>query len=132
MTKKLLSIFLAALMLVMVPLSVSAETTVQPRYTYTAMHSTTLIINDDVAIVESFVDGYSTVTSIKMTLTLQKKVLWWWDDVTEWSDIAPRDSLTMSESTTIGSGTYRAKLVAVVCSGTESETIEGYSSEKTN
>ncbi|MBP3390676.1 MAG: hypothetical protein J6L58_03205, partial [Clostridia bacterium] len=126
------SIFLAALMLVMVPLSVSAETTVQPRYTYTAMHSTTLIINDDVAIVESFVDGYSTVTSIKMTLTLQKKVLWWWDDVTEWSDIAPRDSLTMSESTTIGSGTYRAKLVAVVCSGTESETIEGYSSEKTN
>ena len=67
-----------------------------------------------------------------MTLTLQKKVLWWWDDVAEWSDIAPNRTLSMSESTTVGSGTYRAKLVAVVCSGTESETIEGYSSEKTN
>jgi len=89
-------------------------------------------INNNVALVESFVSGYSTATSIKMTLTLQKKVLWWWDDVAEWSDIAPNRTLSMSESTTVGSGTYRAKLVAVVCSGTESETIEGYSSEKTN
>lgn len=132
MTKKFLSIFLAALMLIMVPLSVSAETTVQPRYTYTGSHSTKLVINDNVAIVESYVSGYSTATSIKMTVTLQKKVLWWWDDVTEWSNIAPRNYLSISESTTVGSGTYRAKLVAVVCSGTESETIEGYSSEKTN
>lgn len=132
MTKKLLSIFLAAVILVMVPLSVNAETAVQPRYTYTASHSTTLVIKNNVATVESCLDGYSTVTSVKMTLTLQKKVLWWWNDVTEWSDITPNRTLTMSESTTVGSGTYRAKMVAVVCSGTESETIEGYSSEKTN
>lgn len=132
MTKKLLSIFLAVLMLIMVPLSVSAETTVQPRYLYTGSHATTLIINNDTALVESHVEGYSTATSIKMTVTLQKKVLWWWDDVIEWSNIAPRNYLSISESTTVGSGTYRAKLVAVVCSGTESETIEGYSSEKTN
>ena len=132
MTKRLLSVFLAVLMFVMVPLSVSAETAVQPRYSYTAYHTTTLIIKNDVAYVESIVSGYSLATSIKMTLTLQKKVLWWWDDVTEWSDIAPNSRLSMSESTSIGSGTYRAKLVAVVCSGTNSETIEGYSSEKTN
>lgn len=132
MTKKLLSIFLATLMIIMVPLSVSAETAVQPRYSYTNSHSTTLVIQNDVAIVESYVSGYSTVTSVKMTLTLQKKVLWWWNDVAEWSDITPNRTLTMSESTTVGSGTYRAKLVALVCSGTESETIEGYSSEKTN
>ena len=132
MMKRLLSIFLVVLILVMVPLSVSAETTVQPRYTYTAMHSTTLVIQNDVAIVESYVSGYSTVTSVKMTLTLQKKVLWWWDDVAEWSDITPNRTLEMSESTTVGSGTYRAKLVAVVCSGTESETIEGYSNEYSN
>ena len=132
MTKKLLSIFLAALMLIMVPLSVSAETAIQPRYSYTWSHSTTLIIDNDSALVESWVEGYSTATSIKMTVTLQKKVLWWWDDVTEWSNIAPRNYLSISERTTVGSGTYRAKLVAVVCSGTESETIEGYSSEETN
>lgn len=132
MTKKLLSIFLAVLMFIMVPLSVSAETVVQPRYTYTGSHATILVIDNDVATVESYVNGYSTVTSIKMTVTLQKKVLWWWNDVTEWSNIAPRNYLSISESTTVGSGTYRAKLVAVVCSGTESETIEGYSSEETN
>ena len=132
MTKKLLSIFLAVLMFIMVPLSVSANTTVQPRYTYTAMHTTNLIINDDVAVVESYVSGYSTVTSIKMTVTLQKKVLWWWSDVEEWSNIAPNRTLSLSGSTTVGSGTYRAKLVAIVCSGSEDETIEGYSSEKTN
>lgn len=132
MTKKLLSIFLAVLMLIMVPLGVSAETVIQPRYAYTGEHSTSLIINNNVATVESYVNGYSTATSIKMTVTLQKKVLWWWDDVTEWSNIAPRNYLSISESTTVGSGTYRAKLVAVVCSGTESETIEGYSGEETN
>ena len=132
MTKKLLSIFLAALMLIMVPLSVSAETTIQPRYSYTNSHSTGMVINNNVATVESYVQGYSTATSIKMTVTLQKKVLWWWDDVTEWSNIAPRNYLSISESTTVGSGTYRAKLVAVVCSGTESETIEGYSGEHSN
>ncbi len=132
MTKRLLSVFLAVLMFVMVPLSVSAETAVQPRYSYTGSHSTTLIIKNDVALVESVVTGYSTATSIKMTLTLQKKVLWWWSDVTEWSDITPGRYLSMSESTTVGSGTYRAKLVAVVCAGTESETIEGYSNEYSN
>ena len=132
MTKKFLSVFLAILMLIMMPLGVSAETAVQPRYTYTGSHSTTLFIQNNTAIVESVISGYSTVTSVKMTLTLQKKVLWWWDDVAEWSDITPNRTLEMSESTTVGSGTYRAKMVAVVCSGTESETIEGYSSEKTN
>lgn len=132
MAKKLFSLLLAALILILVPLSVSAETTVQPRYIYTGSHSTTLIISNDVAVAESVLNGYSTVTSIKMTLTLQKKVLWWWNDVTEWSDIVPNRDIAMSESTTVGSGTYRVKMVAVVCSGTESETIEGYSSEKTN
>lgn len=132
MTKRLLSVFLAVLMFVMVPLSVSAETAVQPRYSYTGSHSTTIVIKNDVAYVESVVDGYSTVTSIKMTLTLQKKVLWWWSDVTEWSDITPGNYLSMSERTSVGSGTYRAKLVAVVCAGTNSETIEGYSNERSN
>ena len=132
MTKRILSVFLAILMMALVPLSVGAEAAVQPRYIYTAVHSANLVIKNDIATVEGYVDGYSTVTSIRMALTLQKKVLWWWDDVTEWSNIAPRNTLSISESTTVGSGTYRAKLVAVVCSGTESETIEGYSSEKTN
>lgn len=132
MTKKFLSIFLAVLMLIVVPLSVSAEATVQPRYLYTSSHATTLVISNNVAYVESYLDGYSTATSVKMTLTLQKKVLWWWDDVAEWSDITPNSTISMSESATVGSGTYRAKMVAVVCSGTNSETVEGYSGEKTN
>lgn len=132
MTKKFISVFLVAIMIIILPLGVSAETTVNPRYSYVAEHYTSLSISNNVASVVSVLHGNSLTTSIKITLTLQKKVLWWWDDVTEWSDITPSNSLTMSESTTVGSGTYRAKMVALVCSGTESETIEGYSSEKTN
>lgn len=133
MPKKIISILLIALILISVPLAVSAETSVQPRYTYVSYHSTALVIKNDVAYVESSVDGNSSVTSVKMTLTLQKKVLWWWDDVTEWTDITPSRTLTMSESTSVGSGTYRVKLVARACAGSAaSEEIEGYSNEATN
>ena len=134
MPKKLLSILLTLLILILVPLSVYAETTVQPRYAHVMSHMTDLIINSDVADIESFISGDSYVTSIKMTLTLQKKILWWWDDVEEFSDITPSNSIEMYETTIVGSGTYRVKMTARVCfgSGTNYEDIEGYSGEQTN
>ena len=134
MPKKLLSILLTLLILILVPLSVCAETTVQPRYAHVMSHMTDLIINNDVADIESFIHGDSYVTSIKITLVLQKKVLWWWDDVEEFSDITPSNSINVTETTIVGSGTYRVKMTARVCfgSGTNYEDIEGYSGERTN
>ncbi len=133
MSKKIISLLLAILIFTLVPLSVSAETAVQPRYTYTSYHETNLTIINDVAYCESTLTAYSTATSINMTLTLQKKVLWWWDDQEEWVKSRPDNDIEMSESTTIGSGTYRVKMVARVCAGSSaSETVEGYSGEKSN
>ncbi len=133
MIKKVLSIFLVVLMLAVVPLGVSAET-VQPRYAHVTRHSTTLSISNDVANITSQVIGDNDVTSIKMTLVLQKKTVLWWSDVAEFSDIAPRTSLTMIESYAVGSGKYRVKMTARVCfgSGPNYEDIEGYSAEKSN
>ena len=121
MIKKVMSVFLTLLILAIVPLSVSAETSVQPRYSYIMGHSTSLVIKNDIAYCEGYVDGDTSVTSVKMTLTLQKKVLWWWDDVIEWSDITPNSTLSMSESTSVGSGTYRVKMWARVCAGSTAE-----------
>ncbi len=133
MIKKIMSVFLTLLILAIVPLSISAETSVQPRYSYIMSHSTSLVIKDDIANCEGYVDGDTYVTSVKMTLTLQKKVLWWWDDIIEWSDITPNSTLSMSESTSVGSGTYRVKMWARVCAGSAAdEEIECYSGEKTN
>lgn len=133
MSKKIISLLLAVLIFTLVPLSVSAETAVQPRYTYTSSHVTTLTILNDVAYCESSLNAYSTATSINMTLTLQKKVLWWWEDQEEWVKSRPNTSISMSESASIGSGTYRVKMVARVCAGSaDSETVEGYSGEKSN
>lgn len=133
MSKRIISVLLAVLIFTLVPLSVSAETAIQPRYTYTANHVTTLTIINDVAYCESSLTAHSTATSINMTLTLQKKVLWWWDDQEEWVKSRPNTSITMSESTSVGSGTYRVKMVARVCAGSSaSETVEGYSGEESN
>lgn len=132
MTKRIFSILLAVIIFTMIPLGVSAEAAVQPRYTYTAVHSAALVIKDDVATVEGYVDGYSSVTSIRLTLTLQKKVLWWWSDVTEWGKTVQDNYASMSKTESVGGGTYRVKLVATVYSGSASETVEGYSSEKKN
>lgn len=134
MPKKLLSILLTLLILILIPLSVSAETAVQPRYAHVIEHETILNIDSDVAEIDSFIHGDSYVTSIKITLLLQKKVLWWWDDVEEFSDITPNSSIEVFETTIVGSGTYRVKMTARVCfgSGTNYEDIEGYSGEQTN
>ena len=133
MSKKILSIFLTVLLLAIIPLSASAEASVQPRYTFVASEFVDLSISGGVAYADCDVTGYSNVTSIKVTMTLQKKTLWWWEDVTEWSSITPSKSIVMSESTSVGSGTYRVKMVALVCAGTSaSEEIEDYSDEVKN
>ena len=134
MTKKALSIFLALLIFAIIPLSAGAETAVQPRYLHVTDHYTALSISNDVASISSCVNGDGQVLSIKMTLVLQKKTLWWWNDVTEFSDITPSNSLVMTETYSVGGGTYRVKMTARVCygSGSAYEDIEGYSAEKSN
>ena len=67
----------------------SAETVdnqVQPRYTYTSGISATLTNSNGKAMCAGNVDGYSgETTKIVLTVTLQKKTLFWWSEVEEWT-----------------------------------------------
>ena len=78
------------------------------------------------------VNGYAgTATKIKITMTLQKKTLFWWSKDTSWTTTVSDYYASLSKTASVGSGTYRVKAECVVYSGSASETITQYSSERT-
>lgn len=129
MKKRIFSLVLAVLMLFTFNMCASAETAVQPRYSYTNYVKGELNISNLQAKCIGSVDGADNVTCIKMKVTLQKKQLLWWDDVTSWQyDV--NDSV-VSRSYNYGpvdSGTYRVHVEATVYVGTASETVSDTSS----
>lgn len=60
------------------------------------------------------VSGYTNCTSIKITATIQKKNLWWWDDVKSFTETTSGSSARLSKSHSVGSGSFQ--LVANVWS----------------
>lgn len=111
--------------------SESGESQIQPRYDYTATISCSLNNSSGKAQCVGVVGGYSgTTTKIVIKMTLQKKTLFWWSKVQEWSSTTNAHTAAMSKTVSVDSGTYRVKLVATVYSGSKSEEIEMYS--KTN
>ena len=98
---------------------------VQPRYAYTSSVSTDLYISGGKATCNSKVNGKATATQIEATQYLEKKVLWWWEEVDHWSDTSYTKTLYMSNSKdNLDSGTYRVRTVATVYSGTDYEIVE--------
>lgn len=104
---------------------------VQPRYSYCRSMSVNLSFSDGSAICRSRCDGYKDLTDfISVEMTLQKKVLWWWDDVTSWSATYSSATASMSETHNVGSGTYRVKTeFTITANDGDTETITGYSEE---
>lgn len=102
--------------------------TVQPRYAYTESISTDLYISGGKATCTSIVSGMPAATKIVATQYLEKKVLWWWDEVNHWDKTVNSDYLYMCNSEdNIDSGTYRARTVAYVYCGTDYEIVEDIS-----
>lgn len=98
---------------------------VQPRYAYTSSIYSNLSISDGKATCTSTVTGMPTVTKIVATQYLEKKVLWWWEEVAHWSDTSYTKTLYMNNSKSgLDSGTYRVRTVASVYSGTDYEIVE--------
>ena len=63
-------------------------------------------------------------------MTLQKKVLWWWDDVTSWSATYSSETASMSETHNVGNGTYRVKTeFTITANDGNTESITSYSEE---
>lgn len=104
---------------------------VQPAYLYTVSIYSTLTITNSKASCNSTVIGMSG-TTIEGTQYLEKKVLWWWDEVDHWDQSSSTDTLYINNSKdNLSSGTYRVRTVATVYSGSNSEDVEGTSSEVT-
>ena len=56
-------------------LSTASESTVQPRYQYANTVATTLTSSSGKAVCGATLAGFSSVTKVKITMTLQKKTL---------------------------------------------------------
>ncbi len=106
---------------------------IQPCYEFTKSNNETLAISNDSALCGSTLTGYSgTTTKITIKMSLEKKVLWWWSEQTSWTATFNSYRGSLSKSYSVGGGTYRVKAVYTVYSGTQSETITGYSQEVKN
>ena len=134
--KKLISFLLASVISIsaFAVVSVSADTeldtviteTVQPRYAYVNSTSTDLYISNGKATCTSIIKGMPTVTKIVATQYLEKKVLWWWEEVDHWDKTVNGDYLYMcnSKNNLDDGATYRVRTVATVYSGTDYEIVE--------
>ena len=106
---------------------------VQPRYSYCSSVKTQLSVYNGNANCVSSCIGYSSLTrSISIDMTLQKKVLWWWDDVTSWNATYSGEYASMSRTESVGGGTYRVKTeFTITANDGNTESITEYSEEVT-
>lgn len=102
--------------------------TVQPLYNYISDSTTSIKkLDGQVQCIASLTGYKGTTTKIVITITLQKKILLFWDDVKTWTKTYETYYGTLSKTSDVSGGTYRFKAVYKVYSGTKSETITKYS-----
>ena len=141
MFKKVLSILMVIVLCFSLGLTANAEdfsgsessndSSVQPRYSYTASVSTTLTNSDGNATCGTSVSGYfDLATKIKITMTLQKKTLLWWSEVETWTVTVNDYFASIYKTTAVKSGKYRVKADIVVYNYSASENITKYSTER--
>lgn len=145
MSKRIISVILSVILCSFIGLSVQAESatyldnsrainnsdTIQPYYNYASSVNVTLSNSSGNAKCTTIVNGYvDTATKIKITMTLQKKTLFWWSEVNSWTTTVSDESAYFTKTASVNSGTYRIKAECIVYSGSNSETITQYSSER--
>lgn len=135
--KKLICILMAFALMFSAGISASAYSsgnTASPYYLYTYSANAALSITGGTATCTGKIAGNSTVTKIVATLYLEKKNGSSWNVVNGavWSGSVSGNSLSMAKTKDyLGSGTYRARIVGTVYSGSKSEPVEKTSSEVT-
>lgn len=94
------------------------EPEIQPYYSYTSKVKTSLSFSGEKAMCSANLTGKSgTTTKVKITMTLEKKVLFWWSEKQTWTQTFNSYSGTL------------AKTYSDANSGTKSETITDTSAE---
>ena len=112
---------------------VNTSSVIQPYYEYTSYNKANLDISGGQATCESTISGYSGITTkVTITMYLEKKTLWWWSTQASWTGTFNSYRGALSKNYAVGGGTYRVRAVYVAYSGSNSETITGYSVEVKN
>lgn len=134
MIKKITATLLTVVISVLVLCTVVSANGVSLYTTYLYTCSSTLTISGTTATCDSNATGYyGETTKISISQTLQKKNSSGdWEYVDSWSetDQGYKGSAT-NYKYNLSSGTYRLKSVFTVYAGSDSETVEKYSFEKT-
>lgn len=128
--KRILTLALLAIMLfAMAVPSFATDNGVMPCLNNTNSAETTFVIDDNgEAIVSCICVGYEGITSrIVVEIKIQRKVLWWWNNVdgASWTDETTQDYLHVEHSIQLSkSGTYKATVTYTVYgSGGEADVI---------
>lgn len=151
MLKKMIGLFLCLVLLLLPIVGVNAEdnesyktystdtnyvtynNAIVPLSAYTKSTYTNLAIVSGSATCVASLTGYPGITTkVEITMYLEKKqFLFFWFTDASWSETFYSYNAAMSKQWSVSGGTYRVKAVYVAYSGTESETITGYSSTVT-
>lgn len=108
------------------------ETSVQPRYSYTAYASASVNFPaDNTARCIADAEGHNGIaTKVKITMRLQQYIALQWTTIAEWSGTFYNFYGTLSKTKTVYTGRYRVKANFTVYSGSAYEKIEVISPEK--
>ena len=126
MKKRIFSFILAVLMILTFNVGAHAETAVQPRLSYGDEVSPGLTVSSSKYATSTVsIEGISGVTTrIEATMTLQKKGLFRWSDVTSWTFSTTNSSINYTKTYgPVDNGTYRVYVTCKLYSGSESETV---------
>ena len=134
MIKKLCGVIMGLIMLLSCNVTCFAlaagGTEIQPYYTYTESVNTMLKISNGTATCVSSILGKTGTTKVKITMTLEKKVLFWWSEKETWTQTFNSKNGTLSKTYSVAdSGTYRITAEYVAYSSSGSETINDTSAE---
>lgn len=132
MKKVILSVVLMfALMLSMGTgaFALANEPEIMPLYNYTTDYDVTLAASGSTLTgIANLIGKKGTTTQVDAVMTLQKKGLLRWNDAsTDYTYTMYSYYANAQNTYTVGSGTYRLKVVFTVYSGSASETITAYS-----
>ena len=133
--KKLIAFILSLIMALSCAVSVCAdepdippEEEIIEEYVYTVALGTYLDISNNEAMCESVIHGYTGVTRIAITQSLQRWNGSTWSSVATWYNVYNSDYIDyINYKSSLASGTYRVKTYATVYMGNNYEYITDYS-----
>ena len=139
MFRKITALFLACALLASVSVLLASanyeqegDFVISPRYTYVKSISPGLSISGSTGKISGIITGYSSVTKMEWTVSLQVKNSSSWRNVISWTGYTTGTSGSYNHFNSVTTEkTYRTKTVLTAYAGSKSETVAAYSGEKT-